>query len=193
MVPCLGLWQNGTVKCLDCPAEMTLRDGGQGCQKLRCEPCRKAAQRATVRKCAVCRVNAAVKGLSRCETCPRKTGYVPRVPNWLEIRCLCGITFKTVNPLQRNCSSTCRIQSKSGHTRTTKQRGYGADHRRKRAELILLAIGTDCELCGGQMSADDDLDADHVVPIIQGGIDGPLRIVHRVCHRFRLAFERDAA
>lgn len=49
---------------------------------------------------------------------------------------------------------------------STTARGYGADHQRRRRELLPAAIGTPCPLCHEIMTADeiDELDLHHTVP-----------------------------
>lgn len=68
---------------------------------------------------------------------------------------------------------------------TSAQRGYGAAHRRRRAELLPLALGLPCPLCGAVMTAADALDLDHSTPLaLDPGAVGD-RIVHARCNRAR--------
>ena len=66
---------------------------------------------------------------------------------------------------------------------TTRQRGYGAEDRRRRAQLLPLAIGQPCVLCGDLMRVDEPLDLDHTIPARFGGVGD--RIVHSRCNRGR--------
>jgi 5-methylcytosine-specific restriction protein A len=62
------------------------------------------------------------------------------------------------------------------HRRTTTQRGYGAQWRRIRAEVL----GPACEICGTAR----DLTVDHITPLSKGGTHDPrnLRTLCRSCH-----------
>ncbi len=64
----------------------------------------------------------------------------------------------------------------------TTARGYGSGHRRLRAQLLPLAIGTACPMCGQVMGRDQPLDLDHTTPQALGGGPGR-RIVHARCNR----------
>ena len=69
---------------------------------------------------------------------------------------------------------------------------YGAEHQRRRDELLPQAIGTDCPRCGKPMLATDDLDLGHSV---DHAIDKHAlgdRIEHANCNRSaggRLGYE----
>lgn len=60
---------------------------------------------------------------------------------------------------------------------------YGADHQARRAQLLPLAIGTECPLCGEVMLASDDLDLDHSTPYAVDRQAVGDRIVHSSCNR----------
>lgn len=169
------------MRCLDCPADLVRRPG-QGKQRLRCQPCARRAMRAAVRKCSKCS-GPALPRLSHCAACKRQVADHVRT-------CRCGVVFETRHPLKKYCSRACAPPRDYSKRRSTTLRGYGARHQQRRAELLPSAIGTACELCGDIMYGFDKLDADHVVPISQGGRDGPLRIVHSGCNRRRQALER---
>jgi len=66
---------------------------------------------------------------------------------------------------------------------TTTQRGYGTAHQRRRAQLLPLACGEPCPLCGETMTAEQQLDLHHSISAMQGGIGD--RIVHAKCNRGR--------
>jgi hypothetical protein len=58
---------------------------------------------------------------------------------------------------------------------------YGADHRRRREELLPESYGNPCPLCGLPMLRGQELDLDHSTPY---GVDPTSvgdRIVHEVC------------
>jgi hypothetical protein len=58
---------------------------------------------------------------------------------------------------------------------------YGADHRRRRDELLADAYGTLCPLCNLPMLRGQELDLDHSSPhALDPGSVGD-RIVHEVC------------
>jgi len=69
-------------------------------------------------------------------------------------------------------------------SRTT-ARGYGAEHQKARAAaLAALLEGVDrCPFCQQAMFRRQALDYDHVLPISQGGKDGPRRLSHASCNR----------
>jgi hypothetical protein len=64
---------------------------------------------------------------------------------------------------------------------------YGGEHRKQRAALIaaLLAAGgvTLCGYCSRPLGMDPTaLELDHEVPVVDGGLDGPKRLVHAECN-----------
>lgn len=66
---------------------------------------------------------------------------------------------------------------------STKQRGLGGTHRRAAEKIVKTAAV--CAICGKPPTADDPLTADHTVPRAHGGVDSPLRAVHRTCNSRR--------
>lgn len=66
---------------------------------------------------------------------------------------------------------------------TTTQRGLGADHQRRRAQLLPAAIGTACPLCEKTMTADQALDLDHSTARAIDATSVGDRIVHASCNR----------
>jgi 5-methylcytosine-specific restriction endonuclease McrA len=64
-------------------------------------------------------------------------------------------------------------------------RGLGAAHRRIRDQV--LAEETTCWLCGGPPTADNPLEADHIVPRSKGGKTerSNYRAAHATCNRSR--------
>lgn len=78
----------------------------------------------------------------------------------------------------KRCSDCASRYEKVRGTR--QQRGYDTVYEKRRAAS--LAGATHCALCGGPGTSADPLVADHVVPIAQGGRDGPLQPAHRSCN-----------
>jgi len=76
------------------------------------------------------------------------------------------------------CPSCARAHDQTRRP-SPRQRGYGPEYRRRRAQL--LATDDTCWLCG-KPGADT---ADHVIPVSQGGADGPLRPAHKRCNSAR--------
>jgi hypothetical protein len=68
---------------------------------------------------------------------------------------------------------------------TTTQRGYGAAHQKRRAQLLQHAYFTACPLCGDVMRADEPLDLDHTIRLIDNPTSRGDRIVHSTCNRGR--------
>ena len=60
---------------------------------------------------------------------------------------------------------------------------YGAEHQRRRAELLPLAIGTPCPRCGEIMTEYDDLDLGHSVDLMIDKNAIGDRIEHASCNR----------
>ena len=57
-------------------------------------------------------------------------------------------------------------------------------HKRARAIAIATMVdGTPCPFCKLPMRKTQRLDYDHVIPIMFGGIDGPMRLSHSHCNR----------
>lgn len=59
--------------------------------------------------------------------------------------------------------------------------GLGGEHERRRRWLRPPA-GEPCPFCALPMWPGQDLHADHVVPRVLGGEDGPLRWAHAFCN-----------
>ena len=59
----------------------------------------------------------------------------------------------------------------------------GWSHQKRRRDLLPLAYGKECPLCGCVMLEGMALELDHVVPRAMGGMDGPVRITHARCNR----------
>lgn len=66
---------------------------------------------------------------------------------------------------------------------TTTQAGLGAPHQKLRRELLPLAIGRACPLCGTTM--DHTAELDHIKPRVLGGrtVRSNVRMVCRRCNR----------
>lgn len=66
----------------------------------------------------------------------------------------------------------------------TTARGYDGEHRKARARALAeLEPGTPCPFCREPMFAAQQLDYDHLVPVAEGGKDGPRRLAHASCNR----------
>jgi hypothetical protein len=84
----------------------------------------------------------------------------------------------------RPCNgSRCIEHGGDRRAMSTTARGYGHHHQRRRAQLLPLAIGQPCPLCGETMHAHEQLDLDHEVSAMHGGQGN--RIVHAKCNRGR--------
>ena len=70
-----------------------------------------------------------------------------------------------------------------GRGTTTTERGYGVEHQKRRALLLPAAIGTACPLCFEAMLADQALDLDHSVALVDDASSLGDRIVHARCNR----------
>lgn len=81
------------------------------------------------------------------------------------------------------CHPCRRIESAPYGNRTTGEielNPYGSAHQRRRAQLLPLAIGTNCPICGKTMRADQVLALDHSVPLWLDPTPRPGdRIVHQ--------------
>lgn len=69
----------------------------------------------------------------------------------------------------------------------TRPRGH--EHRRKRAELLPLAYGNPCPLCGELMLRGQKLDLDHSRPFARGNTGPGDRMTHASCNRSKGASE----
>lgn len=72
-------------------------------------------------------------------------------------------------------------------------RGYGTDHRRRRAAAVASAIGSPCGACGEVMLRGQELDFDHETPLAVDPASRATRVVHASCNRSaggRLGSER---
>lgn len=58
--------------------------------------------------------------------------------------------------------------------------GYGGQYRKQAA--VIRATALRCWLCGEGPRPDDPWQADHVIPIAEGGAAGPLAPAHRSCN-----------
>jgi 5-methylcytosine-specific restriction protein A len=69
------------------------------------------------------------------------------------------------------CPACLRVQQRAKDKRrgTTTQRGYGAEWRRLREQVI--AASPACSVCGFTGSKDNPLAVDHILPRSQGGTD----------------------
>lgn len=65
---------------------------------------------------------------------------------------------------------------------STTDRGLGADHQRRRRELLPAAIGTHCPLCEDIMLPDDELALHHTVPRSRDRSSAGDAIAHAECN-----------
>lgn len=136
-----------TMSCASCGGDMWRTHSSLPEGQARCQACRRAAWGLLPHE----RVNdfKAAKRAARgpCEWC---RAVVPETPRY------------------RYCSETCaaaaRVAKGHGFSRARKsgrERGYGAEHQKLRAELLPTAYGKPCHLCGDVMEEGDDLHLDH--------------------------------
>lgn len=112
-----------------------------------------------------------------------------------ERRCLeCGAPFHTTRKTQVYCTPTCREARRSARSHrnspprklaSTTARGYGYTHRKRRAELLPLYLGTPCTggRCGGVTLTTRNADLEHTVPLALGGTQLGDRIICTKCNR----------
>lgn len=61
---------------------------------------------------------------------------------------------------------------------------YGNQHQRDREiALSMLVPGTPCHYCLRPMYVWQRLDLDHLIPVVNGGANGPKRLAHSRCNR----------
>ena len=68
------------------------------------------------------------------------------------------------------------------------ERGYDAAYQRRRRDLLQLWVSEHGWVCPGydvRPHPSRDLTADHVIPMAQGGKDGPLAVLCRSCNSRR--------
>jgi 5-methylcytosine-specific restriction endonuclease McrA len=82
------------------------------------------------------------------------------------------------------CDATHRTAKDARQSAQRKQSGPriydGAPYRR--AAAIIRATATRCHLCGQPARPGDPWQADHIIPIADGGHTGPLAPAHRSCN-----------
>lgn len=106
---------------------------------------------------------------------PVEVGSMPPRP------CLdCGVLSKGSRCPTHTAS---RAQARELVRGSSAARGYGPEHRARRAALLPHAYGQPCPRCGAPMLHGEALDLDHVVPIAHGGRDGESVIAHAYCNR----------
>jgi hypothetical protein len=66
---------------------------------------------------------------------------------------------------------------------STTERGHGWAHQQRRAQLLPLAIGTSCPLCGDLMLPGQRLDLHHPTPLIDDPASIGTLVVHARCNR----------
>jgi hypothetical protein len=77
----------------------------------------------------------------------------------------------------------CALHGGERRSLSTNARGYDAQHKRTRAALLPGAYGTPCPLCHQPMLPTQQLDLDHTISAVFGGVGD--RIVHARCNRAR--------
>jgi 5-methylcytosine-specific restriction endonuclease McrA len=75
------------------------------------------------------------------------------------------------------CHRRSRAGSYCPQCQRLHDRAYNSTTKRARARAT-IAANPRCEICG----ATTDLTADHVIPVIDGGATGPLRVLCRSCN-----------
>ncbi len=77
----------------------------------------------------------------------------------------CGLLVPEGSRRWKYCSDECFRKARnargSGAAKSSGLRGYGTEHQRLRAQLLPLAHGKPCHLCGVVMREGDDLHLDH--------------------------------
>ena len=96
----------------------------------------------------------------------------------------CGQVFDAAtNPGKQRCKP-CQVKNDRARDQrrgSPAARGYGADHRKRAAEVLRDAA--QCCYCGGPPTAADPFVACHVYAQSRGGPkDGPLAAGHRSCN-----------
>jgi 5-methylcytosine-specific restriction endonuclease McrA len=77
------------------------------------------------------------------------------------------------------CGQRTRTGSYCPRCAKTTARGYGWHHQQRARATV--AASPRCEQCGRLA----DLTADHIIPVIDGGAHGPLRVLCRPCNSSR--------
>jgi 5-methylcytosine-specific restriction endonuclease McrA len=105
----------------------------------------------------------------------------------------CGAAFTPTKRVQRFCTKSCagryqwRDQPRVRHNwATSKRPPVDAAHRRLRAALLPLALGTPCPLCGVTITT-ANAELDHITPRSRGGQSVPsnVRILCGDCNHKR--------
>lgn len=143
-------------------------------------------------KCATCDTTIRISntgrapGVAQCWECwsSRPSGRKVKQLKRRTDCCRCG----SVIPAGRlkYCSAECltAAQIAAGHgfsrakPRSTRARGYGTEHQALRAQLLPLAYGQNCHLCGDAMEQGQDLHLDH-----NEDRTGYRGMVHAACNR----------
>lgn len=97
------------------------------------------------------------------------------------------------NPVSRlprrclSCGALTRTAGRCGRCEPSHAQKYGGKHRKQRRALIealLLSGGRAlCAYCTRPLGTDPSvLELDHAVPIVDGGLHGPKRLVHAKCN-----------
>ncbi|MFI6883382.1 HNH endonuclease signature motif containing protein [Streptosporangium canum] len=94
----------------------------------------------------------------------------------------CRVLHSGPGPRCPMCTSR-QEQARDAARGTTTQRGLGADH--QAAARVVLANAELCVVCGQPPTADDPLEAGHIIPRVRGGTNDitNYRAEHRSCNR----------
>jgi hypothetical protein len=84
-------------------------------------------------------------------------------------------------PINETRCVTC--QTKYNKERPKRRdRGKGYDYEYKRNARIVRATARICWICGQGRKDDDPWQADHLIPLADGGVRSPLAAAHRSCN-----------
>jgi len=132
------------------------------------------------------------EGKATCQPCRRarlgyrvSTGTQAKAPSIVPCT-ICARPFPQRRPNQRYCTTECRGRRdrRSRARRAVDRKAYGSAHQKRRRELLPLAYGTACPICGELMEKDHPLDLDHSTPLRIDPAPRPGdRIVHAACNR----------
>lgn len=79
-----------------------------------------------------------------------------------------------------DCGTRCHGSRCPHCARTRHNHAYNSTRKRARARAV-IAASPRCEICGSSRN----LTADHIIPVIEGGAAGPLRVLCRRCNSAR--------
>jgi hypothetical protein len=124
-------------------------------------------------------------GQATCHSCRRARAIPPR-PRSIVACIICERPFPQRRADQRYCTAEChgRRDRRSQNRKARDRQPYGSEHQKRRQELLPLAYGTPCPICGDLMGRDQLLDLDHSIPLsIDPNQQAGDRITHAACNR----------